>query len=53
MMMPRALFDQLGGWDESCFFYGEDIKASTACRWQPFPDKGQMGIDVVAGRYLD
>jgi GT2 family glycosyltransferase len=25
MMMPRALFDQLGGWDENYFFYGEDI----------------------------
>ena len=25
MMMPRALFDQLGGWDETYFFYGEDI----------------------------
>jgi len=25
MLMPRALFDQLGGWDESYFFYGEDI----------------------------
>jgi GT2 family glycosyltransferase len=25
MMMPAALFHQLGGWDESYFFYGEDI----------------------------
>jgi GT2 family glycosyltransferase len=25
MMMPRALFDELGGWDETYFFYGEDI----------------------------
>ena len=25
MMMPRRVFDQLGGWDESYFFYGEDI----------------------------
>lgn len=25
MMMPRALFDRLGGWDETYFFYGEDI----------------------------
>jgi GT2 family glycosyltransferase len=25
MMMPRALVDQLGGWDETYFFYGEDI----------------------------
>jgi GT2 family glycosyltransferase len=25
MMMPRLLFDRLGGWDESYFFYGEDI----------------------------
>jgi len=25
MMMPRAVFDELGGWDESYFFYGEDI----------------------------
>ncbi|MFO7538651.1 MAG: glycosyltransferase family 2 protein, partial [Chloroflexota bacterium] len=25
MMMPRSLFDQLGGWDETYFFYGEDI----------------------------
>ena len=25
MMMPRAVFDQLDGWDESYFFYGEDI----------------------------
>ena len=25
MMMPAALFHQLGGWDETYFFYGEDI----------------------------
>ncbi|MBK8990085.1 MAG: glycosyltransferase family 2 protein [Chloroflexi bacterium] len=25
MLMPRALFDALGGWDETYFFYGEDI----------------------------
>jgi GT2 family glycosyltransferase len=25
MMMPADLFRQLGGWDESYFFYGEDI----------------------------
>ncbi|MFN2136895.1 MAG: glycosyltransferase family 2 protein [Candidatus Promineifilaceae bacterium] len=25
MMMPRAVFDELGGWDEDYFFYGEDI----------------------------
>jgi len=25
MMMPRAVFDELGGWDETYFFYGEDI----------------------------
>jgi GT2 family glycosyltransferase len=25
MMMPRDLVDQLGGWDETYFFYGEDI----------------------------
>ncbi len=25
MMMPAALFKQLGGWDETYFFYGEDI----------------------------
>jgi GT2 family glycosyltransferase len=25
LMMPGKLFDQLGGWDESYFFYGEDI----------------------------
>jgi GT2 family glycosyltransferase len=25
MMMPRFLFDELGGWDETYFFYGEDI----------------------------
>ncbi|MCA9952629.1 MAG: glycosyltransferase family 2 protein [Anaerolineales bacterium] len=25
MMMPRQLFDQLDGWDETYFFYGEDI----------------------------
>jgi GT2 family glycosyltransferase len=25
MMMPAALFHHLGGWDESYFFYGEDI----------------------------
>jgi GT2 family glycosyltransferase len=25
MMMPRAVFDRLGGWDETYFFYGEDI----------------------------
>lgn len=25
MMMPRAVVEELGGWDESYFFYGEDI----------------------------
>jgi GT2 family glycosyltransferase len=25
MMMPRDLIDALGGWDETYFFYGEDI----------------------------
>ncbi len=25
MMMPHSIFDQLGGWDEAYFFYGEDI----------------------------
>ncbi|MDX1414499.1 MAG: glycosyltransferase family 2 protein [Candidatus Promineifilaceae bacterium] len=25
MMMPRHVFDVLGGWDETYFFYGEDI----------------------------
>ena len=25
MMMPTPLFQQLGGWDETYFFYGEDI----------------------------
>lgn len=25
MMMPRQLIDDLGGWDETYFFYGEDI----------------------------
>lgn len=25
MMMPRPLFDELDGWDEQYFFYGEDI----------------------------
>lgn len=25
MLMPRPLFDALGGWDETYFFYGEDI----------------------------
>ena len=25
MMMPRHLFDELDGWDEEYFFYGEDI----------------------------
>jgi len=25
MMMPRSVFDELGGWDETYFFYGEDI----------------------------
>lgn len=25
MMMPTAVFHQLGGWDETYFFYGEDI----------------------------
>jgi GT2 family glycosyltransferase len=25
MMMPTAVFNRLGGWDESYFFYGEDI----------------------------
>jgi len=25
MLMPRSLDQQLGGWDETYFFYGEDI----------------------------
>lgn len=25
MLMPRTVFDELGGWDETYFFYGEDI----------------------------
>jgi GT2 family glycosyltransferase len=25
MMMPRHVIDELGGWDETYFFYGEDI----------------------------
>ena len=25
MMMPRDVYDELGGWDETYFFYGEDI----------------------------
>ena len=25
MMMPRRLIEELGGWDETYFFYGEDI----------------------------
>lgn len=25
MLMPRAVIDELGGWDEIYFFYGEDI----------------------------
>lgn len=25
MMMPRSVYDKLGGWDETYFFYGEDI----------------------------
>ncbi len=25
IMIPRKLFNQIGGWDESYFFYGEDI----------------------------
>jgi GT2 family glycosyltransferase len=25
MLMPRHIFDELGGWDETYFFYGEDI----------------------------
>ncbi|MCB8921576.1 MAG: glycosyltransferase family 2 protein [Ardenticatenaceae bacterium] len=25
LMMPAALFQQIGGWDETYFFYGEDI----------------------------
>lgn len=25
MLMPRALVEELGGWDETYFFYGEDI----------------------------
>lgn len=25
MLMPRSLVDELGGWDETYFFYGEDI----------------------------
>ncbi|MBE2222781.1 MAG: glycosyltransferase family 2 protein [Anaerolineae bacterium] len=25
MLMPRAVVDELGGWDETYFFYGEDI----------------------------
>ena len=25
MLMPRSLVDELDGWDETYFFYGEDI----------------------------
>ncbi len=28
LMMPKKVFDKLGGWDESYFFYGEDIDLS-------------------------
>lgn len=32
MMMPRKLFEKLGGWDETYFFYGEDIDLSCRIR---------------------
>jgi GT2 family glycosyltransferase len=32
MMMPRKLFESLNGWDETYFFYGEDIDLSCRIR---------------------
>ncbi|KKT34363.1 MAG: Glycosyl transferase, family 2 [Candidatus Collierbacteria bacterium GW2011_GWA1_44_12] len=39
MMMPTKLFLKLGGWDESYFFYGEDIDLSYRI--------GQAGYKII------
>jgi len=39
MLMPRAVFDELGGWDETYFFYGEDIDFCYRIR--------QAGYDII------
>lgn len=39
LMMPSALFHQIGGWDETYFFYGEDIDLCYRIR--------QTGADII------
>ncbi len=39
MLMPRSVVDELGGWDESYFFYGEDIDFCYRIR--------EAGYDIV------
>jgi GT2 family glycosyltransferase len=39
MMMPRRVYDQLGGWDETYFFYGEDIDFCYRI--------GEAGYDII------
>jgi GT2 family glycosyltransferase len=39
MMIPRAVFEQLGGWDETYFFYGEDIDICYRI--------GQLGYEII------
>lgn len=39
LMMPAALFHEIGGWDETYFFYGEDIDLSYRIR--------QTGAEII------
>jgi GT2 family glycosyltransferase len=39
MMMPRLVFDLVGGWDETYFFYGEDIDICYRIQ--------QLGYDII------
>jgi GT2 family glycosyltransferase len=39
MMMPRTVFEQLEGWDETYFFYGEDIDLCFRI--------GQLGYEII------
>lgn len=45
MMMPRKVFDQLGGWDETYFFYGEDIDICYRIQ--------QIGYEIIYYPHVD
>lgn len=45
MMMPRQLIDELGGWDETYFFYGEDIDFCYRI--------GAAGYDIIYYPHVD